>query len=101
MYYTFFRCRYLRPSPTNNTQNAQSQSIFFYKYAFQIIAPKIISIFTENAGYNETKVASSFVSYKDKVTAHPNELATTLLNDEFEPRRLEMFKPADLMKQHI
>jgi hypothetical protein len=39
--------------------------------------------------------------YKDKLTAHPNELATTLLNDEVEPRRLERFTPADLMKQHI
>jgi hypothetical protein len=39
--------------------------------------------------------------YKDKLTAHPNELATTLLNEEVEPRRLKRFKPADLMKQHI
>jgi hypothetical protein len=39
--------------------------------------------------------------YKDNLTAHPNELATTLLNDEVEPRRLNRFKPADLMKQHI
>jgi hypothetical protein len=39
--------------------------------------------------------------YKDKLTAHPNELATTLLNDEVEPRRLKKFKPADLMKRHI
>jgi hypothetical protein len=39
--------------------------------------------------------------YKDKLTAHPNELATTLLNDEVEPRRLKRFKPADLMKQHM
>jgi hypothetical protein len=39
--------------------------------------------------------------YKDKLTAHPNEVATTLLNDEVEPRRLKRFKPADLMKQHI
>jgi hypothetical protein len=39
--------------------------------------------------------------YKDKLTAHSNELATTLLNDEVEPRRLKSFKPADLMKQHI
>jgi hypothetical protein len=39
--------------------------------------------------------------YKDKLTLHPNELATTLLSDEVEPRRLKRFKPADLMKQHI
>jgi hypothetical protein len=39
--------------------------------------------------------------YKDKLTAHPNELATTLLNDEAEPRRLKTFNPADVMKQHI
>jgi hypothetical protein len=39
--------------------------------------------------------------YKDKLTAYPNELATTLLNNEVEPRRLKRFKPADLMKQHI
>jgi hypothetical protein len=35
--------------------------------------------------------------YKDKLTAHPNKLATTLLNDEVEPRRLKRFKPADLI----
>jgi hypothetical protein len=39
--------------------------------------------------------------HKDKITAHPNELATKLLNDEVEPLRLKRFKPADLMKQHI
>jgi hypothetical protein len=39
--------------------------------------------------------------YQVKLTAHPNDLATTLLNDEIEPRRLKTFKPADLMKQHI
>jgi hypothetical protein len=39
--------------------------------------------------------------HKDKPTAHPNELATTLLNSEVEPRRLKRFKPGDLMKQHI
>jgi hypothetical protein len=39
--------------------------------------------------------------YKDKLTAHPNELATTLLNDEVEPGRLKRFKPADLIEQHI
>jgi hypothetical protein len=39
--------------------------------------------------------------YKDKLTAHPNELASTLLNDEVQTRRLKRFKPADLMKQHI
>jgi hypothetical protein len=38
--------------------------------------------------------------YKNKLTAHPNELATPLFNDEVEPRRLKRFKPADLMKQH-
>jgi hypothetical protein len=39
--------------------------------------------------------------YKGKLTAHPDELATTLLNDELEPQRLKRFKPANLMKQHI
>jgi hypothetical protein len=39
--------------------------------------------------------------YKGKLRVHPNELATTLLNDEVEPRRLKRFNPADLMKQHI
>jgi hypothetical protein len=35
------------------------------------------------------------VKYRDKITAHPNELAPTLLEEE-EPRRLNRFKPTDL-----
>jgi hypothetical protein len=33
--------------------------------------------------------------YTDKITTHPNELASTLLEEE-EPRRLKRFKPTDL-----
>jgi hypothetical protein len=33
--------------------------------------------------------------YRDKITTHPNELASTLLEEE-EPRRLKRFNPADL-----
>jgi hypothetical protein len=36
------------------------------------------------------------VKYRDKITAHPNELASTLLEEEEEPRRLKRFKPTDL-----
>jgi hypothetical protein len=36
--------------------------------------------------------------YEDKLAAQANELATTLLIDEVEPRRLKRFKSADLMK---
>jgi hypothetical protein len=35
------------------------------------------------------------VKYRDKITTHPNELASTLLEEE-EPRRLKRFKPTDL-----
>jgi hypothetical protein len=35
------------------------------------------------------------VKYTDKITSHPNELASTLLEEE-EPRRLKRFKPTDL-----
>ena len=35
------------------------------------------------------------VKYRDKITAHPNELASTLLEEE-EPRRLKRFKATDL-----
>jgi hypothetical protein len=35
--------------------------------------------------------------YKDKITGHPNEMATTLLNDGDEPRRLKRHKPNDLI----
>jgi hypothetical protein len=35
------------------------------------------------------------VKDRHKITAHPNELASTLLEDE-EPRRLKRFKPTDL-----
>jgi len=34
------------------------------------------------------------VKYRDKITTHPNELASTLLEEE--PRRLKRFKPTDL-----
>jgi hypothetical protein len=35
------------------------------------------------------------VKYTDKITTHPNELASTLLEEEG-PRRLKRFKPTDL-----
>jgi hypothetical protein len=35
------------------------------------------------------------VKYRDKITTHPNELASTILEEE-EPRRLKAFKPTDL-----
>jgi len=35
------------------------------------------------------------VKYIDKITTHPNDLASTLLEEE-EPRRLKRFKPTDL-----
>jgi hypothetical protein len=35
------------------------------------------------------------VRYRDKITTHPNELASTVLEKE-EPRRLKRFKPTDL-----
>jgi hypothetical protein len=35
------------------------------------------------------------VKYRDKTTTHPNEFASTLLEDE-EPRRLKTFKPTHL-----
>jgi hypothetical protein len=35
------------------------------------------------------------VKYRDKITAHTNKLASTLLKEE-EPRRLKRFKPTDL-----
>jgi len=33
--------------------------------------------------------------YRDKITTHPNKMASTLLGEE-EPRRLKRFKPTDL-----
>jgi len=35
------------------------------------------------------------VKYGDKTTTHPNEIASTLLEEE-KPRRLKRFKPTDL-----
>jgi hypothetical protein len=35
------------------------------------------------------------VKYIDKITTHPNELASTMLEEE-EPRRLKRLKPTDL-----
>jgi hypothetical protein len=36
-------------------------------------------------------IDSFSVKYRDKITAHPNEIASTLLEEE-EPRRLKRFK---------
>jgi sRNA-binding carbon storage regulator CsrA len=36
------------------------------------------------------------VKYRQKITTHRNELASTLLEEE-EPRRLKRFKPTDLI----
>jgi len=41
------------------------------------------------------------VNYRDKITTHPNELASTLLEEEEEPRRLTRFKPTDFPKYHF
>jgi hypothetical protein len=35
------------------------------------------------------------VKYRNKITTHPNEIVSTLLEEE-EPRRLKRFKPTDL-----
>jgi len=35
------------------------------------------------------------VKYIDKILTHPNELTSTLLEEEY-PRRLKRFKPTDL-----
>ena len=35
------------------------------------------------------------VKYREKITTHPNALASTLLEEE-EPTRLKRFKPTDL-----
>jgi hypothetical protein len=41
------------------------------------------------------EITKSSVKYRSKITTHPNELASTLLEEE-EPRRLKRFKPTDL-----
>jgi len=38
------------------------------------------------------------VKYRDKVTTHPNELASTLLEEEF--RKLKKFKPTYLRTRY-
>jgi hypothetical protein len=41
------------------------------------------------------KLTKFSIKYTDKITTHPNELASTLLEAE-EPIRLKRFKPTDL-----
>jgi hypothetical protein len=41
------------------------------------------------------EVTKFTVKYRDKITTHPNELTSTLLEEE-EPRRLKRFKPTNL-----
>jgi hypothetical protein len=40
------------------------------------------------------------VKHRNKITSHPNELASTLLAEE-EPRRLKKFKPTDLATRFL
>jgi hypothetical protein len=41
------------------------------------------------------KITKFSVKYRHKITTYPNELASTLLEEE-EPKRLKKFKPTDL-----
>jgi hypothetical protein len=41
------------------------------------------------------EITNFSLKYKDKITTYPNELASTLLEEE-EPRTLQRFKSADL-----
>jgi hypothetical protein len=41
------------------------------------------------------EITKFIFKYRDKTAIHPNELASTLLEEE-EPRRLKRFKPTDL-----
>jgi hypothetical protein len=46
-------------------------------------------------GFNSRLIRQISVKYRDKITTHPNELASALLEGE-EPRRLKRFKPPAL-----
>jgi len=41
------------------------------------------------------EITNFSVKYRNKITTHPNELVSTLLEEE-EPRRLKRFRPTDL-----
>jgi len=42
------------------------------------------------------EITKFIFKYRDKTATHPNELASTLLEEEEEPRRLKRFKPTNL-----
>jgi hypothetical protein len=43
------------------------------------------------------EITKCSIKYGDKyITTHSNEIASTLLEEEEEPRRLKIFKPTDL-----
>jgi hypothetical protein len=46
------------------------------------------------------EMTSTSIKYRDKITTHPNELASTLLEKE-ENRRLKIFKPTDLSTRFL
>jgi hypothetical protein len=62
-------------------------------------APWYISNEVLHTGLNvptiRLEITKFSIKYRDKITTHPNKLASTLLEKE-EPRRLKKFKPADL-----
>jgi hypothetical protein len=45
------------------------------------------------------EITNFSVKHRDQITTHPNELASTLLENE-EPRRLKRFKPTDLTTRY-
>ena len=65
-----------------------------YIYIFIYLYNKVIHADLQVPTFRE-EITKFSVKYRDKITTHPNELASTLLEEE-ETRRLKRFKPTDL-----
>jgi hypothetical protein len=77
-----------------NTHLEKSLRIASYQIKADIDSNKVIH--TELKLPKIRKEITEFsVKYRDKITTHPNELASALLEED-EPRRLRRFTPTDL-----
>jgi len=69
-----------------------------YIYIFIYLYNKVIHADLQVPTFRE-EITKFSVKYRDKITTHPNELASTLLEEE-ETRRLKRFKPTDLTTRY-
>ena len=77
-----------------NTHLENSLRITSYRIKADIDSNKVIHAELKVPTVRK-EITKFSVKYREKITTHPNELASTLLEED-EPRRLKRFRPTDL-----